>query len=108
MGGRDCRDGCDSGVEGRHIAALTRLAAADDENQSNPGIDDEILDCALLAEPTPVLAALVRAGVVFQGSVPRGTGLHSIPKPRTYGIAGVNEFGRMILDDLRSIHDSGQ
>jgi len=32
LGGRDCRDGCDSGVDGRHIAALTRLAAADDEN----------------------------------------------------------------------------
>jgi hypothetical protein len=51
----------------------------------------------------PVLAGLVRAGVVFTGSVQRGTGLFSSPNPRTYSITGVNEFGRRLLVDLEGL-----
>ncbi|MEZ0357813.1 hypothetical protein [Mycobacterium sp. SA01] len=90
-------------LEGPHIAALTRLRKADDENQHNPGVNDEILNSALRSELAPVLAHLLRAGVVFFGSVQGRDGLYRIPDPRTYGITGVNEFGRRILKDLESI-----
>lgn len=88
-------------LDAPHIRALARLKAADDANQAAPDVNDEILETALEArEPTPVLAGLVNAGVVYQGSIARQNGLYSIPNPRTDGITGVNEFGRNLLTEL--------
>ena len=91
-------------LDAPHIRALARLRAADDANQAAPdAARDDILDAALEQELMPVLAGLVRAGVVYQGSVERGNGLYSIPNPRTYGITGVNDFGRRLLADLQGL-----
>ena len=87
-------------LDGPHIRALARLKIADDADQAARNVTDEHMAAALAREPMPVLAGLVRAGVVYQGSVERESGLYSIPDPRTYGIVGVNEFGRNLLADL--------
>jgi hypothetical protein len=90
-------------LEGPHISALVKLVAADDANQDDPGDSDEILQAALEAVPAPVLATLVRVGVVYVGSDQRRNGLYSVPRARTYSITGVNDFGRELLDNLRSV-----
>lgn len=90
-------------LEGPHISALVKLVAADDANQADPGNSDEILQAALEAIPAPVLATLVRVGVVYVGSEQRGNGLYSVPRARTYSITGVNDFGREVLANLRGI-----
>jgi hypothetical protein len=90
-------------LEGPHISALVKLVAADDAKQADPGDNDEILQAALEAIPAPVLATLVRVGVVYVGSDQRRSGLCSVPRARTYSITGVNDFGRELLDNLRSV-----
>jgi hypothetical protein len=90
-------------LEGPHVRALVELVAADDANQAEPGNSDEILQAALEAIPAPVLATLVRVGVVYVGSEQRGNGLYSVPRARTYSITGVNDFGRELVDDLHSV-----
>lgn len=91
-------------LEGIHIAALTRIEAAYARNLANQTHNDAVLQTALEAEESPVLAALVRTGVVFVGSEQRGEdGLYSIPRARTYSITGVNQFGRDLLANLRSV-----
>jgi hypothetical protein len=90
-------------LEGPHIRALARLKRADDDTQATPGHDDAILQAALRAEPTPVLAVLARVGVLRQGSEMRSNGLASIPRAETLSITGVNDFGRELLAELESI-----
>lgn len=90
-------------LDGPHISALVKLVAADDANQADPGNSDEILQAALEAIPAPVLATLVRVGVVYVGSEQRGNGVYSVPRARTYSITGINDFGRELLDNLRSV-----
>ncbi len=92
-----------SELEGQHIAALTRIVAADDRNRRDPGISDENLQDALEEEHPSVLAALVRTGVVLIGSQEVSPGLGSRPRARNYSISGVNEFGRQLLADLQSV-----
>lgn len=90
-------------LSGAHIRALTKLRAADDANQADPGMNDEIFQAALGEQISPVLAALVRCGVVKQGSQEVSPGLHSIPKSEYYSITGVNDFGREILKELEAV-----
>ena len=90
-------------LDGPHIRDLVKLVAADDASQADPGNGDEILQAALEAIPAPVLATLVRLGVVYVGSEQRGNGLFSVPRARTYSITGVNDFGRELLANLRSV-----
>ena len=92
-------------LDGPHIRALAKIVVADDKNQKNPGHSDEILQAELETHKPPLLAALVRAGVVYVGSEQRvrESGLFSVPRAKTYSISGVNQFGRDLLDDLESI-----
>jgi hypothetical protein len=93
-----------SELDGIHVRALTRLRAAEDEQKSNHGANDDIFQKALRDEASSVLATLARTGVVYQGTVQDGdTGLYSIPDPRTYSITSVNEFGRYLLNELESV-----
>lgn len=90
-------------LDGPQIRALTRLRAADDENLASNATNDEIFQAALRKEASSVLAALARAGVVYQGSVETSEGLYSIPDPHTYSITAVNPFGRYLLTELESV-----
>ena len=86
------------GAEQRpHIRALARLKVADDKSRADPDLNDEILQAELDKQYSPVLAALVRVGVVKQGSEKVSEGLFSIPRAETYSITGVNDFGRKLL-----------
>lgn len=89
-----------SELDGAHIAALTRIAVADDDYRANPTLSDELFQSVVRAEYPPVLAALVRTGVVLVGSQEIRPGLHSIPRADTYSITGVNGFGRDLLKEL--------
>jgi hypothetical protein len=93
-------------LDGVHIRALTSLRIADDQQQAAPDLDDKIFNDALKRELAPVLTALLRAGVVSQGSKPREGGLHPIPDHETFQISGVNWFGRKLLDDLAAVDTS--
>jgi hypothetical protein len=54
-------------------------------------------------ESTPVLAALIRTGVVYPGgAVNTGDGLASVPSARELSVSGVTEFGEELLADLRA------
>jgi hypothetical protein len=91
-------------LEGPHIRALVKLIAAEYENRKDPGNNDEILQEALSAQPSPVKATLIRLGVVLVGSQPDSTsGLYSIPRAENYSISGVNDFGRRIIRELQEI-----
>lgn len=90
-------------LDAPHIAALLRVRAADDANRIDPGNSDEILNEALEKEVEPILAALVRSGVVLVGSQPVSMGLLSVPRARSFSISGVNNFGRKILADLQAV-----
>lgn len=90
-------------LEGIHIAALVRISAAYEVERTNPTTSDQRFQAVLRAEPAPVLAALVRTGVVLVGSQEVRPGLHSIPRAETYSITGVNQFGRDLLADLESV-----
>ena len=92
------------GAEQRpHIRALAKLKVADDKSRADPDLNDEILQAELDKQYSPVLAALVRVGVVKQGSEKVSEGLFSIPRAETYSITGVNDFGRKLLADLESV-----
>ena len=93
-------------LDGVHIRALRRLRVADNQQQAAPDLEDKIFNDALKRELAPVLAALLRAGVVSQGSKPREGGLHPIPDHETFQISGVNWFGRKLLDDLAAVDTS--
>jgi hypothetical protein len=90
-------------LEEMHIEALTRISAAYDLERSDPEVSDERFQSVLREEPAPVLAALVRTGVVLVGSQEIRPGLGSIPRAETYSITGVNQFGRDLLADLGSV-----
>lgn len=90
-------------LEEMHIEALTRISAAYDLEGSDPEVSDERFQSVLREEPAPVLAALVRTGVVLVGSQEIRPGLGSIPRAETYSITGVNQFGRDLLADLGSV-----
>jgi hypothetical protein len=87
----------------RISAALVKPVAADGANHVDPGTATR--SCRLLWKrlPAPVLATLVRVGVVYVGPEQRGNSLYSVPRARTSRITGVNDFGRELLVDLRSV-----
>ncbi|MEW5813091.1 MAG: hypothetical protein AB1925_27030 [Actinomycetota bacterium] len=92
-----------SELEEMHIEALARISTAYDRELSEPEVNDDRYQAVLREEPAPVLAALVRTGVVLVGSQEMSDGLHSIPRAETYSITGVNQFGRDLLADLASV-----
>ncbi|MCX2716102.1 hypothetical protein [Mycolicibacterium sp. J2] len=89
-----------SELDAVHISALTHIAIADDAYRANPGASDEPFQSVVRAEHPPVLAALVRTGVVLVGSQEVRPGMYSIPRADTYSITGVNGFGRDLLEEL--------
>lgn len=92
-----------SELEEMHVQALTRISKAYDLEQTNPEVSDERFQAVLREEPAPVLAALVRTGVVLVGSQELRPDLHSIARAETYSITGVNQFGRDLLMGLQSV-----
>jgi len=90
-------------LDGPHIAALTRIRIADDASRA-AGLANDILVNALESEKEPILAALVRTGVVLVGLTESGeAGMYSMTGARNYSIGGVNEFGRRLLAELASV-----
>jgi hypothetical protein len=87
-------------LDGVHIRALKRLVMADAETAVDPGSNDDPRRDALLREHPGVLTALIRAGVVYQGSVIVSEGLMTMPHAETYSITGVNDFGHRLLAHL--------
>lgn len=53
-------------------------------------------------EPTPVLAVLIRTGVVYPGGITAEGGLGYAPGARELTVGGVTEFGKELLDELRA------
>lgn len=90
-------------LEAPHIRALARLVAAEDQDSSthptNAGPSN--LEQAAAHEPLPVLAALVRTGTLYTGSIEGASGLYTVPDPKIGSVAGVSEFGRELLRELR-------
>lgn len=93
-----------SELDAPHIRALVRIRDADDRNQKDPGLRDEILQGELRTHSYPILAVLARTGVVRQGSEMRSQGLSSIAYAETLSISGISDFGRKLLEDLESVN----
>jgi len=93
-----------SELDAPHIRALVRIRDADDRNQDDPGLRDEILQDELRTHPYPILAALARTGAVRQGSEMRSQGLASFANAETLSISGISDFGRKLLEDLESVN----
>lgn len=90
-------------LDAPHLRALARLRNAEDaatavniDGETRDVRSDRISDAVLnagRAEPTPILAALIRTGVIYPATLVGG------------GVAahGVSEFGRRLLADLESL-----
>lgn len=98
-------------LDAPHLRALVRLAEADwldrksssRRRDSSPENEQTYVDMVAKREPIPVLAALIRTGVVYPGgAVDTGQGLLRMPPARELSVGGVTEFGEDLLDDLRA------
>lgn len=100
-------------LDAPHLRALVRLAEADwldrkasSRRRDSPENGQTYVDMVAKQEPIPVLAALIRTGVVYPGgAVDAGQGLLRMPPARELSIGGVTEFGEELLDDLRAQDD---
>jgi hypothetical protein len=91
-------------LDAPHFRALARLVRAEDMDAAEARTDklNNNLDQAVAKEPVPVVAALIRTGVVYPAAmVNQGNGTARSPLPRELGISGVTDFGRSLLEDLR-------
>jgi hypothetical protein len=91
-------------LDAPHFRALARLAHAEDLDAAEGKTDkqDSNLNHAAAKEPVPVLAALIRTGVVYPAAmVDQGNGLGRAPSPRELGVSGVTDFGWRLLADLQ-------
>jgi hypothetical protein len=92
-------------LDAPHFRALTRLVHAEDADAAEGRTDcqNNDLDRATAEEPVPVLAALIRTGVVYPaGIVDQQDGTLRPPPLRGLQVSGVTEFGRRLLADLQS------
>jgi hypothetical protein len=94
-------------LDAPHIRALTRLSEADwlDKKEANRRDHGEsphkYVEEVAKREPVPVLAALIRTGVVFPGgSVLTADGLAQVPSAGELAVSGVTDFGDELLYDL--------
>ena len=102
-------------LDAPHIRALERLSQAqwfDAQHSPSPrgedGKDHSALAYAANREPTPVLAALIRTGVVYPGgAVDTGQGVSYAPVAGELTVGGVTEFVDDLLDDLRAEDPDG-
>jgi hypothetical protein len=91
-------------LDAPHFRALTRLAHAEDMDSAEGKTDrpNNSLDQTVAKEPVPLLAALIRTGVVYPAeTVHHGDGTASAPSPRELRLSGVTDFGRRLLADLQ-------
>jgi hypothetical protein len=90
-------------LDAPHLRALARLVHAEEMDEAEGTTDkpDSNLNQAVLKEPVPVLAALIRTGVAYPAAMVTEDGLGRAPSPRELGISGVSDFGRRLLEDLR-------
>jgi hypothetical protein len=95
-------------LDAPHFRALKRLVHAEDLDSAEDKTDrpNNNLDQAVAAEPVPVVAALIRTGVVYPAEVVNnGNGTASAPSPRELRLSGVTDFGRSLLADLEPLED---
>ena len=96
-------------LDAPHIRALARLADAEDRDTHEGSTDreDNLLEVAVDAEPIPVLAALIRSGVVYPGGMVEMGGLGRAPSARELSVSGVTPFGRELLVALSCVEEDG-
>ena len=95
-------------LDAPHFRALTRLIHAEDMDAAEGKTDqpNNSLDQAVVKEPVPVLAALIRTGIAYPAElVDHGDGTASAPSPRELRLSGVTDFGRQLLADLQRLDD---
>lgn len=91
-------------LDGPHIKTLAQIAAVDQKLRSHPlPTNNDDWQRELERHREPILAALVRAGVVYAGLEEDGDGNYIPGLAKTYGISGVNQFGRDLLAELESV-----
>jgi hypothetical protein len=102
-------------LDAPHIRALARLSEAQwldgkhppPQRRDNKGNDLSALATVAKREPTPVLAALIRTGVVYPGGMVMEDGLGFAPSAGELTVGGVTVFGEDLLEDLRAESPDG-
>jgi hypothetical protein len=91
-------------LDAPHFRALKRLVHAEDLDAAEGKTDqpNSNFNQAVVKEPVPVLAALIRTGVAYPaGFVDHRNGTASGPPLRELQLSGVTGFGRQLLADLQ-------